>query len=642
MSKVLQDTATEKHSGIPAENVEQTHSSAAKEFVNAFLYSAAESPWKGIKQLVGGENLPELNIAQAPQLASTGTGKWFAQEIGGALGAMVPFVITATALKKVGFAAEVEATAATRIPLGLSLKQSAIAGFVDDFVTRPSDQQGSKFWTDRALNGAGGAINILALAGSARAAAKLLPFGDTATASFGSKVLQNTLYGAMAGVPAGLASSEFSALRSGQLLPTAATTEQSLLSMVVVGGVLGGGQVVAERTGANISAKTQSLADDWHMYRQPALRPALIALTSEPMGVVQKVTPQTNPMEILKRAARTNPINANPTIGHLDSAIAKQRGYLYEPVAGHDSTTSATALTQSNRLASNFEIADPLADGFQALNSMANSRLWRVVTGKPFPMDKVVTVVVDRTMDPTLNNVIEQARARFKQPGANPDRMPQELAAFVKGKMFSRSFQDSQEQIKDLVDKEVVNAQDLMDWNQRQEARHAKQLEPLAGKKVLLGSFIDLAQRNEGFGVCIEQAMLYKVLADELGMQGTNLVIGAGGRGKMSIENPGWTPRHAWAEVPQDGRMVPVDVINGRFGDENKGLLKPGRDVMIEARPKILANWLSPMLSSWSEAQAKAKSLVQSIAKANKYVRLPDAVPASVFMGDVPMFGTAH
>jgi hypothetical protein len=52
-----------------------------------------------------------------------------------------------------------------------------------------------------------------------------------------------------------------------------------------------------------------------------------------------------------------------------------------------------------------------------------------------------------------------------------------------------------------------------------------------------------------------------------------------------------------------------------------------------------VANWLSG-----SDTLAKAKSLMKLIAKANNYVRLPDAIPASIFMGNDTLFGaaTAH
>ncbi|CAN5297233.1 hypothetical protein BH10CYA1_BH10CYA1_28940 [soil metagenome] len=607
---------------------EQSHQSGfVKEFVNSLLYNAAESPWKGIKQLVGAP-LPDLNIASQPQTESAGTSKWFAQQIGGAIGSVIPFAFTAVIMKKCAFA-EGSTINASRIPLGLSLKQSAITGFVSEFVTRPATADGASALTERTLNGLGGSVNMIALSASSAWLGKVLPLGTTTGANLGFNILRSTITGAASGVPTGLVSAEFNALRSGQFLPTATEAEQSVLSMVVGGGVLGGGHIVAEKTATGIGSSAEHFADSWRMYKQPELRPALILkdLNGELGGRTE--TPL---------APLGNPLGSNPPLSRLD-AIAKQRGYLYEPVRGQDLTQTEAALAQSNQFARKFEIAEPLVDGFQALNGMANTKLWEVVTGKPFPTERTVTIVVDRAQDSRLSKLIEEAKQRFVQPTTNSETLPQDLAAFVREKLNSPSYKKTLDRIRTDVDSGRLTEQELAEWRQNQQNRHAQQMSSLTGKRVLLGTFADLAQRDQGFGVCIQDAILYKVLADEIGLHGTTLVLGFGGRGKMARENPQWTPQHAWNEVHQNGRLVPIDVINGRCGDETNGMLKPGRDVLIDTRPTVLANWLAPMLESWNAAQTKANALVKSIAKTHGYARLPDAISASEFMGDSILFG---
>lgn len=223
------------------------------------LYQGLQAPVKSLGQIadkaLNSANI-KTNIADAvdvmpaPEHEKFGTARWHAQQIGGGLGMIAPFVATKGLLAKSGlsFAAKTEAgvLASSRLMsvanAGL-IADGAAAGFAYDFLLRPVEQQDmNKFWETRTKHGITGAATFGTLtAGSVGLRHLTRPLaGAIAEAPGAVKVANDVLHGALPGVPAGLVNADVNARLTQGRWATNQERFEGMYTMTFAGGALGG------------------------------------------------------------------------------------------------------------------------------------------------------------------------------------------------------------------------------------------------------------------------------------------------------------------------------------------------------------------------------------------------------------------
>ncbi len=234
-----------------------------KEAAHSGLYSGVQSPLTSLAQLVDGalnsvgvesKIAPAVDFVPQPAPKEVGTGDWMAQQIGGGIGMILPFMATKGALKRCGLATASEAATVYR---GSSLFSSggaalvadgAISGFATDFLFRPvsntsTDGLASQLWA-RTKNGTVGALTFGTLtAGSigvrqlATPVSAMLKDAPTALRTPLS-VLNNAAQGGLSGIPAGLVNADANALISHARMATSTERKESIASFVVGGATM--------------------------------------------------------------------------------------------------------------------------------------------------------------------------------------------------------------------------------------------------------------------------------------------------------------------------------------------------------------------------------------------------------------------
>lgn len=211
-----------------------------EQFGRAFAYSAIQTPISGIADtvdhLVGTHILPSVQFIDAPAPEKPFSVGWHAEQLGSALGMLVPYLATHKALGATGlnvFSAEKASTQ-------MLLARSATSGFVLDGILRPGDQnaQGANYWLGRAGNGVIGAATFSAFTGASIGLKSIAGEFEGTTAA---KLLKNNIVGgALSGIPIGAVSTELhSRIDTGH----GASLQQlgeGAYGMAFVGGALGG------------------------------------------------------------------------------------------------------------------------------------------------------------------------------------------------------------------------------------------------------------------------------------------------------------------------------------------------------------------------------------------------------------------
>lgn len=241
----------------------------------------------------------------------------------------------------------------------------------------------------------------------------------------------------------------------------------------------------------------------------------------------------------------------------------------YNPRNG-DNAARPEAVRQSNAYEQQREMWEPLENGWQRVSRGAQIGPDGNFTSR-FP-----STVVDRTQDKVLNETVNEAMQRYRrlaEEAANLSRtnptlaaqkyqeLARELAEFSKTKMHPRGWSE------EMVD----NAYDqFYDAN--------------AGKRILLGDYIDQAARGTGAGVCSQQAILFKVLVDEFNAKipGFQMRAGLVHGNYGDAVRPGHIPsmNHAWNEVEINGQRLVYDPRQQHYGLTYDQLPShhPGRD----------------------------------------------------------------
>lgn len=221
--------------------------------VGDFLYSAAyaglQTPASGVGQLVdkvaGTHIQDKVQFMSAPTEAKFGSANWHAQQLGGAVGMIAPFMVTAAGTKwglaRAGLAAEgsglLGAAQLAKNAKSLAILEGAASGFAFDFATRPVQDGEGNFWAARLKHGVTGAATFGTLTASSIG---LRSLGGSAAAELtgAKKVLTDIGIGTASGLPAGLVAAQSGSLLTHGKLASLEETGKSMYTMGFVGGFL--------------------------------------------------------------------------------------------------------------------------------------------------------------------------------------------------------------------------------------------------------------------------------------------------------------------------------------------------------------------------------------------------------------------
>jgi hypothetical protein len=206
---------------------------------------------------------------------------------------------------------------------------------------------------------------------------------------------------------------------------------------------------------------------------------------------------------------------------------------------------------QSKVYRQDFEIREPIVNSFKV----------RPLTNLPSQTPNVVTVVEctqDRVLAETLQNALKtyaplaERATQLTAAGhhAEAEKIYLELAEDL-ARCANRTLQPP-----GWTGKQCDN------WYKDFCRRHN-------GREILLGDFIERAQRREGSGVCTQQALLFKLLVDKLkATYGPDFAMDAAlVRGVYSSSKQ--LNKHAWNAIDINGRTMTIDPRNGGLAVPN-------------------------------------------------------------------------
>ncbi|MCC6978329.1 MAG: hypothetical protein IT343_08410 [Candidatus Melainabacteria bacterium] len=202
----------QKQKEQPKQPTEQK--SWSEDFLRSVGNSAIQTPINAIVQVadktMGTELLPkvQINALQVNEPALYGTGNYWAQQTGHAIGMLVPFLAVGKGVKTFTRAGMTEAQLATHLSsrsvLGLTMKEAVLTGAVHDSLLRPVDEHNQQpFAVAKGLNGVNGMINMAILHG---VGTKFAPTPGAEMSKFTTFIKNPYMGGLVSGVLAGGAS----------------------------------------------------------------------------------------------------------------------------------------------------------------------------------------------------------------------------------------------------------------------------------------------------------------------------------------------------------------------------------------------------------------------------------------------------
>lgn len=234
-------------------------SNPLEQFGRSFAYSAIQTPINGIADtvdhLAGTHILPNVQFIDAPAPEKTFSVGWHAEQLGSALGMLVPYLATHKALGATGL----NAFSAEKASTEMLLARSATSGFIMDGFLKPGDPnaEGANYWMGRAGNGIVGAATFSAFTGASIGLKSIAGEIEGTTAS---RLLKNNIVaGALSGIPIGAASTDLHSRISTGHGASLQQLGEGAYQMSLVGGVLGGIGQLGEH---NSSSRTFSQSID--------------------------------------------------------------------------------------------------------------------------------------------------------------------------------------------------------------------------------------------------------------------------------------------------------------------------------------------------------------------------------------------
>ncbi|HEY9785274.1 MAG TPA: hypothetical protein V6D17_07725, partial [Candidatus Obscuribacterales bacterium] len=216
-SPVMQSLKWEKQAAEAHANKPKPDSSVlgvTKDFFQSLGHAAIQAPVTGLAQI--GDALTgskfelsknsQISLLKGPQAAEFGTANYWAQQAGSSIGMLLPFAIAGKGVRSVTRRGlkemEMAKVLSQRQVLGLTMKEAALTGFVNDALLRPTEEQDTRpFVMSRLLNGASGAVTMFTLSAAS------IPFmrkpGEAVVSRFTPLVKNNITAGFVSGIPAG-------------------------------------------------------------------------------------------------------------------------------------------------------------------------------------------------------------------------------------------------------------------------------------------------------------------------------------------------------------------------------------------------------------------------------------------------------
>lgn len=246
---------------------------------------------------------------------------------------------------------------------------------------------------------------------------------------------------------------------------------------------------------------------------------------------------------------------------------------LYNPKPGEaDPAASENARRESNQYLRNHEYGKPFPDGFQNVGGInqIDEKGWHYDNQRP-------SVVIDQRpgADPALESFVKDMKAKYSHLAGDPRALAEALA------------------------REAKTALEPKGWSSAAvDDGYSKLRSENAGKRMLLGDFLNAAKYSKGAGVCNHQAMLTKVAfdnfypADMPNRPEMKMVRGFYGDSPAGLP-PEMAMNHAWntLTVPNrdgsKGQELIVDPRNRIYGEALAAhpQIHPGKDIP-QMRPK--------------------------------------------------------
>lgn len=224
-----------------------------REFGQSAVHGAIDSPYKGLKQLAEhstGVSLPDFQLVDDPEPAQFNTVRWHAQQLGGAVGMILPFSLInggvrgAHRLAANAFTREASTIGGNAVSQSLTrrlatpIAESATAGFIFDFTMKPVHKEDGDFWSARLRNGTSGAITFATLTGGVLSLQELSKRNLAATPWMVHSTGRDFGRHITAGFVAGGVDAQARSLLAGKGLADLDQTLKSAYTFAVVGGAL--------------------------------------------------------------------------------------------------------------------------------------------------------------------------------------------------------------------------------------------------------------------------------------------------------------------------------------------------------------------------------------------------------------------
>lgn len=231
----------------------------ANTFLRAAAYADFQSPVNAVTQLVDASLhtnlLPKVQFMDAPhKLQSEQQGYW-AQNLGTAVGSLVPFMLTAAAVKSGSRFSVADSLAAKEAVMGMSSREAFLTGALHDSLLRPTDPSDNKpLLVSRGLAGLAGGTTMVAIT----KLSSMANDGARAVLAPGVFKYAQIPVAMIATAPAGAFGAQVNALLTENRSATAAEMQEAALTTSLLTGAFG----AAAKYGSSNEASLRSFRVD--------------------------------------------------------------------------------------------------------------------------------------------------------------------------------------------------------------------------------------------------------------------------------------------------------------------------------------------------------------------------------------------
>ncbi|HEY9679681.1 MAG TPA: hypothetical protein V6C76_16885 [Drouetiella sp.] len=216
------------------------------EAIHSAAYAGLQEPVTGLSQIVdkfAGTNFASnLKFMDAPDQAKFGSADWHAQQIGGAVGSLLPFMLVHKGVRSV-VGAEETGMLSARAAFNMNMKEAALTGFAYDSLLKPTqvtgDTTNTQFLLDRGIHGAIGAGTFVTMTASGIGLKNLAGSSALENSAMASLLKNPVANGALSGIPAGLFNVEANSIANKGQLASASELGQGAYAMTLMGGGFG-------------------------------------------------------------------------------------------------------------------------------------------------------------------------------------------------------------------------------------------------------------------------------------------------------------------------------------------------------------------------------------------------------------------